>query len=48
MLIEAIIKIKNAFNYYGHINTSFYFYKFYYIMIVDKNIRKVKSANYLY
>lgn len=47
MLIEVFIKIKNVFEYYGHINASFYFYKFYYIMIVEKNIRKVKSTNYI-
>lgn len=35
MLIEAVIKIKNSLEYCRYINTSFYFCKFDYIIIIE-------------
>lgn len=39
--------MKNNFKYYWFINIDFYFSKFFYIIIIEKKILKVKSTNYI-
>lgn len=43
--IKAIFIINNNFDYYKYIDSSFYFYKSYYNIIIKKKIPKFKLIN---